>query len=155
MRNNCSRIYAVDVGQSLLDWKIRSDPRVIPVEKVNARFLNSSHVGEDSGFISVIVCDVSFISLKRVLPPAMTLCQPSAVVCTLIKPQFECRREDIGTGGIVRDPALRLKVVEEITSWFASSFPDWKHLGTIESPITGQDGNVEYLFVAVRGLESI
>lgn len=149
LQNNCTLVYAVDVGVSLLDWKIRNDERVVVVEKQNARYLNSSvipHAGE----VGVVVCDVSFISLTMVLPPSLLMCAPNALLCALIKPQFECRRNEIGEGGIVRDLAVRDEVVKRSVAWFTSSYPDWTFLGTVESPITGQDGNVEYVLVARR-----
>ena len=149
LQNNCSLVYAVDVGVSLLDWKIRNHPKVVVVEKQNARYLNSSvilHPGE----IGMVVCDVSFISLRMVLPPSLLLCAPNAVLCALIKPQFECQRNEIGDGGIVRDLIVRDNVVKKILDWFKLSYPDWKLLGTVESPITGQDGNVEYVMVAQK-----
>ena len=149
LQNNCSLVYAVDVGVSLLDWKIRNHPKVVVVEKQNARYLNSSvilHPGE----IGIVVCDVSFISLRMVLPPSLHLCAPNAILCALIKPQFECRRDEIGEGGIVRDLVVRDKVVKKILDWFGECYPNWKLLGTVESPITGQDGNVEYVMVAQK-----
>ena len=149
LQNNCSLVYAVDVGVSLLDWKIRNHPNVVVVEKQNARYLNSSVIPK-AGEINVVVCDVSFISLKMVLPPSILLCAPDAILCALIKPQFECRRNEIGDGGIVRDIAVRDNVVKLILDWFIESYPDWNLLGTVESPITGQDGNVEYVLVAKK-----
>ena len=153
LQNNCSLIYAVDVGVSLLDWKIRNDDRVVVVEKQNARYLNSSVIPL-AGKVGVVVCDVSFISLTMVLPPSLELCAPDALLCALIKPQFECRRSEIGEGGIVRDLAVRDEVVKRSITWFTSSYPDWNFLGTVESPITGQDGNVEYVLVARRSAGS-
>lgn len=147
LQNNCSLVYAVDVGVSLLDWKIRSHEKVVVIEKQNARYLNSSVILH-AGQIKVVVCDVSFISLTMVLPPSLALCGPEAILCALIKPQFECRRNEIGEGGIVRDLAVRETVVKRSVDWFTSSYPDWNFLGTVESPITGQDGNVEYVLVA-------
>lgn len=149
LQNNCTLIYAVDVGVSLLDWKIRNDDRVVVVEKQNARYLNSSVIPH-AGKVGVVVCDVSFISLTMVLPPSLELCAPNALLCALIKPQFECRRSEIGEGGIVRDLAVRDEVVKRSITWFTSSYLDWDFLGTVESPITGQDGNVEYVLVARR-----
>lgn len=149
IQNNCSLVYAVDVGVSLLDWRIRNHEKVVVVEKQNARYLNSSvipHAGE----IGVIVCDVSFISLTMVLPPSLAMCAPNALLCALIKPQFECRRNEIGDGGIVRDVTVRDSVVKRMVDWFVTSYPDWNLLGTVASPITGQDGNVEYVLVARR-----
>jgi 23S rRNA (cytidine1920-2'-O)/16S rRNA (cytidine1409-2'-O)-methyltransferase len=147
LSNNCTTVYAVDVGVSLLDWKIRSDPRVVVVEKQNARHVNETVIPE-MGRVGVVVCDVSFITLKLVLPPSMALCKPGAVLCTLIKPQFECRRDEIGQGGIVRDPAVRQRVIDSTLEWFKEQCADWTLEGVIGSPITGHDGNQEYLMVA-------
>lgn len=149
LQNNCKRVYAVDVGVSLLDWKIRNDPRVALLEKQNARYLNATTLLHgDADNVGVVVCDVSFISLKLVLPPSLHLCKEHAILCALIKPQFECRRQEIGDGGIVRDESVRTRVVETTVDWFRTTHTDWNVLGTIESPITGHDGNVEYLLVA-------
>ena len=149
IQNNCSLVYAVDVGVSLLDWKIRNHPKVVVVEKQNARYLNESVILHP-GKIGVVVCDVSFISLRMVLPPSLSLCAQDAILCALIKPQFECRRNEIGDGGIVRDTSIRDNVVKKMIDWFTESYTDWTFLGTVESPITGQDGNVEYVLVARR-----
>jgi 23S rRNA (cytidine1920-2'-O)/16S rRNA (cytidine1409-2'-O)-methyltransferase len=149
IQNNCSLVYAVDVGVSLLDWKIRNHEKVVVVEKQNARYLNSSVIPH-AGMIGVIVCDVSFISLTMVLPPSIAMCAPNALLCALIKPQFECKRNEIGEGGIVRDISVRDAVVKRMIDWFVISYPDWNFLGTVTSPITGQDGNVEYVLVARR-----
>jgi len=147
---NVKKVYAVDVGVSLLDWKIRSDPRVVVVEKQNARYMNATVLApEDVGRVGAVVCDVSFISLRLVLPPSLQLCQDNAVLCALIKPQFEAARHETD-GGIVRDPAVRDRVVAEFQSWFGSGFPGWTHIGTVESPITGHDGNTEFVFVAQK-----
>ena len=146
LQNNCSIVYAVDVGVSLLDWKIRSNPRVTIVEKQNARYLNSSQILH-SGNIGVVVCDVSFISLKLVLPPSLIMCKKGALLLALIKPQFECRRHELGEGGIVRDDAVRNRVVNEFSEWMSTNYPSWEHIGIVESPITGQNGNIEYIFV--------
>lgn len=155
LKSNCSIVFAVDVGQSLLDWKIRSDPRVVVLENTNARYLNSSHIA--SSDVNVVTCDVSFISIKKALPPSLHLCsrRRNAVLCVLIKPQFECTRQEIGEGGIVREEGIRARVVQDITNWFTESFADWSIDGVIESPITGHRGNVEYLMVAKRGKEDL
>jgi 23S rRNA (cytidine1920-2'-O)/16S rRNA (cytidine1409-2'-O)-methyltransferase len=147
LQHGAEKVYAVDVGQSLLDWKIRSDSRVVVVEKCNARYLNSTLIPRDERF-DMVVCDVSFISLKKVLPPSLALCKDGAHLCCLIKPQFECAKEDIGTGGIVRDTEVRERCVDDVLSWFAQSYPQWSIRGTSRSCITGTDGNVEYILVA-------
>ena len=151
LQQNCTRVYAVDVGVSLMDWKIRNDPRICLLEKHNARYLNASQLLPEDAVVNnigVVVCDVSFISLKLVLSPSLQMCKEGAILCALIKPQFECARNELGNGGIVRDEGVRERVVASILTWFQETHPDWQHLGTIESPITGHDGNIEYLFVA-------
>ena len=149
LRNHARAVYAVDVGVSILAYKLRVDPRVRVLERVNARLLSQEHVPE-AGAVEVVVCDVSFISLRLVLPPAMEMCAVGAVVCALIKPQFECERSQLEEGGIVRDEATRRSVVDSIQLWFQQSFPTWAVNGTIESPITGTHGNQEYLLVATK-----
>ena len=149
LRNDARRVYAVDVGVSILAYRLRVDPRVRVLERVNARHLGPEHVPE-AGEVHVVVCDVSFISLRLVLPPALTMCARGAVLCALIKPQFECERDQIGPGGVVRDETTRRSVVRSIESWFQESFPSWAINGTVESPITGTHGNQEYLLVATK-----
>ena len=149
LRNNARVVYAVDVGVSILAYKLRIDPRVRVLERVNARQLSQEHVPE-AGMVEVVVCDVSFNSLKMVLPPALDMCMGGAMVCALIKPQFECERFQLGEGGIVRDEATRQSVVNSILLWFQQTFPNWVVNGTIESPITGTHGNQEYLLVATK-----
>ena len=149
LRNNARVVYAVDVGVSILAYKLRVDPRVRVLEKVNARLLSQEHVPE-AGAFEVVVCDVSFISLRLVLPPALGMCKVGAVLCALIKPQFECERSQLEEGGIVRDEGTRKTVVDSMQVWFRQSFPTWAVNGTIESPITGTHGNQEYLLVATK-----
>lgn len=158
LQNNASLVYSVDVGVSLLDWKIRSDPRVKVLEKINARYLNHTHIDPSHvNNIDVVVCDVSFISLRSVLPAAISLCNPNkSLLVALIKPQFECQKEHVSQGGIVRDDDARQHIVAEIRQWFTDNYcisenNAWNLLDTIESPLTGQDGNKEYLLVATRG----
>ncbi len=147
LQHGASRVWAVDVGHSQLDWKIRSDPRVVVREKLNARFLSRNDV-EDS--VSVVVVDVSFISLTMILPAALTVIAPGGVLVALIKPQFELRREEVGRGGIVREPALHLAAVERVRAFVGTMKPDARGLrlqweGCIESPILGGAGNREFL----------
>jgi 23S rRNA (cytidine1920-2'-O)/16S rRNA (cytidine1409-2'-O)-methyltransferase len=142
-------VYAIDVGTSILDYQLRIDPRVKVLEKTNARYVNESII-PDAGNISVVVCDVSFISLKLVLPPSLAMCKPGAIVAALIKPQFECDRNEVGDKGIITDETIRLKAVESICGWFQRTFNDWALNGTIESPITGTQGNQEYILVATK-----
>jgi 23S rRNA (cytidine1920-2'-O)/16S rRNA (cytidine1409-2'-O)-methyltransferase len=135
--NDARRVYAVDVGVSILDYQLRVHPRVTVLEKVNARYLEKELIA-DSGDIGVVVCDVSFISLRLVLGPSLTLCRQGAVLIALIKPQFECSRDQLEEGGIIRSEATRMLIVESITEWFADVYRgSWIVEGTIESPITG------------------
>lgn len=144
LQNGAAKVYAVDVGHGQLAWKIRSDDRVVVLEKTNARHLNAGHVPEAP---DVVVCDASFISLKTVLAPALGMAKDGAWAVALIKPQFEAGRADIGPKGVVRDPAVHERVCEEIRDWFAS-LPGWTILGLVPSPITGPEGNREFLIAA-------
>ena len=135
-----TRVHAVDVGHNQMAWKIRSDSRVKVYEKVNARSLPSDLLGEKVG---IIVMDVSFISVTKILPALLPHAEPSAEYVILIKPQFEVGREGVGKGGIVRDESLRMKAVEDVTHFAHSIGLD--RLGLLDSPIEGTDGNREYL----------
>ena len=135
------RVYAVDVGHGQFDWKLRNDPRVVLLEKTNARHLDREVVPEA---IDLLTCDASFIGLRTVLPAAMSLSAPGAGLIALIKPQFEVGRGLVGKGGVVRDPEQHQRVCDEIESWLAAE-PGWSVLGVAESPITGPEGNREFL----------
>ena len=139
-------IYAVDVGHGQLSPKIAKSPRVTSLEKTNARALSMAQLPDP---FSVIVSDVSFISLTLALPPAMALAQAGAHLIALIKPQFEVGRDGLDKGGIVKNEALRDKVVADISAFITNQ--NWQVLGVTQSPITGPDGNVEYLIAAVKG----
>ena len=147
LTRGAARVYAVDVGHGQLDWKLRSDPRVVVMEKTNARHLTRDAVSEP---VDLIVCDASFIGLETVLPAPMALAAPVAVLIALIKPQFEVGRGQVGKGGVVRDPALHTAVCAKISSWI-DALPGWRALGITESPITGPEGNKEFLIAACRG----
>ncbi len=140
LQREAARVHSIDVGHSQLDWKIRSDPRVVVKEGLNARFLVFDDIGES---IDLAVADVSFISLTLILPPVFALLQPTADMIVLIKPQFELAPAQVGKGGVVRDPVFREAAIERIRLFVAES--GWRWLGVIESPITGREGNVEYL----------
>lgn len=146
LTNDANKVYAVDVGHGQLAWKIRSDERVIVHEKCNARYLTAEIIPEP---VQVIVCDASFISLKTVLPAALSLCQSGGWAVALIKPQFEAGREHVGSKGVVRDPAIHEKVCQEIRSWW-ETLENWDILGIETSPITGPEGNVEFLIAAKK-----
>jgi 23S rRNA (cytidine1920-2'-O)/16S rRNA (cytidine1409-2'-O)-methyltransferase len=138
------RVYAVDVGQGQLDWKLRQDARVIVLEKTNVRALTRALVPEPP---RLIVSDVSFIGLEKALPAALALAAPGANLIALIKPQFEVGKGEVGKGGVVRDPKLHRAVCARIAAWLDAQ-PGWQVLGVVDSPITGADGNKEFLIAA-------
>ena len=144
LQRGAGKVYAVDVGHGQLDWKIRKDPRVIVLEKLNARFLSSAHVPE---LVDLCVIDVSFISLTLILPNAFELITPSGVILALIKPQFELERADIGRGGIVRDPELHQKAQDKIVQFVTRL--GHTVTGIVPAAITGADGNQEF-FACMR-----
>jgi 23S rRNA (cytidine1920-2'-O)/16S rRNA (cytidine1409-2'-O)-methyltransferase len=146
LRRGAKRVFAVDVGYGQLDWRLRNDSRVCVLERVNARSLSRAEIPEPVG---AVVADVSFISLKLVLPPALTLTTPDAWLVALIKPQFEVGKGQVGKGGVVRDPLLHNAVCEDIGRWLAGE-GRWRVLGIVGSPITGPKGNREFLIAARR-----
>lgn len=139
------RVYAVDVGHGQFAWKLRNDDRVVVLEKTNARHLTAEHIPEP---VDVIVCDASFIGLEVVLPAAMGFAAPGARLIALIKPQFEVGRADVGKKGVVRDPALHAAVCNRIRDWLDGR-PGWQVTGLAESPITGPEGNREFLIAGL------
>lgn len=141
LQRGAARVYAIDVGRGQLHWKLRNDPRVIVMEGVNARHLQAARVPERAGFAAV---DVSFISLTKVLPAVRELLSPGSDLVTLIKPQFEAGRADVGRGGVVRDEAVRSRVVERVRAFGVSELGlGWR--GVCPSPLRGPAGNVEFL----------
>lgn len=146
LSHGAQKVYAVDVGHGQLAWKLRSDDRVIILEKTNARYLTADHIPDP---VDMVVCDASFISLKTVLPAALSLTKDQAVMVVLIKPQFEVGRADVGKGGVVRDPILHQKVCDEIKEW-VNSLEGWYVAGITESPIQGPEGNIEFLLYAQK-----
>jgi 23S rRNA (cytidine1920-2'-O)/16S rRNA (cytidine1409-2'-O)-methyltransferase len=144
LTKGAERVHAVDVGHGQLAWKLRSDPRVVVHEKTNARFLTAEQIGEPIG---ALVCDASFIGLATLLPAPLALCEDGAWAVALIKPQFEVGPGAVGKGGVVREAAQHRAVVARIEAWL-SSLPGWTVLGTTESPITGPEGNREFLIAA-------
>jgi 23S rRNA (cytidine1920-2'-O)/16S rRNA (cytidine1409-2'-O)-methyltransferase len=143
LQRGASRVAAVDVGHNQLDWKIRSDPRVHVMEGVNARALQSSDLPPGLRQFGIVSIDVSFISLRHVLPVVPALLTPDADVIALVKPQFESQRQEVGKGGIVRDEAVQRRVVEEVVA--AADRLGLVRAGIVESPITGMEGNREFL----------
>jgi 23S rRNA (cytidine1920-2'-O)/16S rRNA (cytidine1409-2'-O)-methyltransferase len=144
LQRGAEKVYAIDVGYGQLDWKLRNDPRVIVLEKINARFLTRVHVPE---LVDVCVIDVSFISLTLILPNAVALLKPNGVILALIKPQFELQRSEVGKGGIVRDPRLHQKAQDKIVAFVN----DLGHVvaGIALAAIKGADGNQEF-FACIR-----
>ncbi len=146
LARGAARVYAVDVGHGQLAWKLRQDPRVVVLERTNARHLTRAQVPEP---VDLIVCDVSFIGLETVLPAPLALAAPGARLVALVKPQFEVGRGRVGKGGVVRDPALHEEVCGRIARWLADAM-GWTVLGVAESPILGPKGNREFLIAARR-----
>jgi 23S rRNA (cytidine1920-2'-O)/16S rRNA (cytidine1409-2'-O)-methyltransferase len=146
LQHGAAHVHAVDVGHGQLAWKLRTDPRVTVYEKTNARHLTRAIIPDA---IDAVVCDASFIGLQTVLPAALALCADGAFAVALIKPQFEAGPEHVGKGGVVREAAVHDAVCERIESWW-SGLADWKVLGITPSPITGPEGNREFLIAALR-----
>jgi 23S rRNA (cytidine1920-2'-O)/16S rRNA (cytidine1409-2'-O)-methyltransferase len=144
LQRGAAKVYAVDVGHGQLAWKIRNDPRVVVMEKLNARFLSRAHIPE---LVDLCVIDVSFISLTLILPNAFQLITPDGMILALIKPQFELQRKDVGRGGIVRDPVLHEKAQQKIVKFVESA--GHRIIDLLPSPIAGTDGNQEF-FACLR-----
>ncbi len=141
LQSGAVKVHAIDVGTNQLVWKIRNDERVIVKEKFNARHMVPADIGEQ---VDLAVTDVSFISLTKILPPLFSVLKPGGKIICLVKPQFELQRDDIGKGGIVRDPALHQRAVDKIRDFVTEKLErEWLDVTT--SPITGTDGNVEFL----------
>jgi 23S rRNA (cytidine1920-2'-O)/16S rRNA (cytidine1409-2'-O)-methyltransferase len=145
LSRGAAKVYAVDVGTNQLAWKLRPDPRVVVLEQTNARYLTTEQVPEP---VDVVVCDASFISLAKVLEAPLKLAKAGAKLVALIKPQFEAGREEVGKGGVVRDPAVHERVCAAGGEWVESQ--GWSVLGITPSPITGPEGNVEFLLGAEK-----
>ena len=144
LTHGAAKVHAVDVGHGQLAWKLRSDPRVVVHEKTNARHLTAETIPDPIG---ALVCDASFIGLATLLPAPLALCVPGAWAVALIKPQFEAGRDQVGSKGVVRDPAVHAAVCDRVREWW-SGLPGWEVLGIAESPITGPEGNREFLLAA-------
>ena len=145
LTRGAARVYAVDSGTNQLAWKLRQDPRVIVHEQTSARILTDTHISEP---VDLIVCDASFIGLSKVLERPMTFAKVGARLLALIKPQFEAGRDEVGKGGVVRDPAVHARVCDDVVAWLQAS--GWSVAGVTESPITGPEGNIEFLVAASR-----
>ncbi|MGZ8998658.1 MAG: TlyA family RNA methyltransferase [Allosphingosinicella sp.] len=146
LQRGATKVFAVDVGTNQLAWKLRQDPRVVVHEQTNARYLDDSIVTDP---VDLIVCDASFIGLAKVLDKALNLAKHSGRLIALVKPQFEAGRSEIGKGGVVRDEAVHERVCASVADWLTSR--GWNVEGLATSPITGPEGNVEFLIAAVRG----
>jgi 23S rRNA (cytidine1920-2'-O)/16S rRNA (cytidine1409-2'-O)-methyltransferase len=147
LQRGAAKVFAVDVGTNQLAWKLRQDPRVVVHEQTNARYLTGAIVTEP---VDIIVCDASFISLAKVLDTALDFAKPGGRLLALIKPQFEAARYEIGKGGVVRDPAVHERVCGEVATWLRGRA--WRVAGIVQSPITGPEGNVEFLIGAEKAL---
>ncbi len=145
LQKGVARVYAVDSGTNQLAWSLRQDPRVIVHEQTSARILTEAHIPEP---IDIIVCDASFIGLAKVLERPLNFAKPGARLLALIKPQFEAGREEVGKGGVVRDPAVHQRVCDQVVEWLTAG--GWSVAGVTQSPITGPEGNIEFLVAASR-----
>jgi 23S rRNA (cytidine1920-2'-O)/16S rRNA (cytidine1409-2'-O)-methyltransferase len=146
LTHGAAKVYAVDVGHGQLDVKLRGDARVVVMEETNARHLTRETITDA---LDVIVCDASFISLTKVLPAALALVKPGAILVTLIKPQFEVGKAEVSRGkGVIRDAALHQQVCDDISAWVSAQ--GWQVHGITTSPITGPKGNVEFLLYAIK-----
>jgi 23S rRNA (cytidine1920-2'-O)/16S rRNA (cytidine1409-2'-O)-methyltransferase len=145
LQRGAAKVFAVDVGTNQLAWRLRQDPGVIVHERTNARYLTEEIVTEP---IDLVVCDASFISLAKVLDKAIDFARPDGRLIALIKPQFEAERPEIGKGGVVRDPAVHARVCEAAADWLRGR--GWRVEGVERSPITGPEGNAEFLIAARR-----
>ena len=143
LTKGAARVYAVDSGTNQLAWKLRQDDRVIVHEQTNARHLTATEIPEP---VDIIVCDASFIALAKVLDTPLTFARPGARLVALVKPQFEAERGEVGKGGVVRDPAVHARVCDASANWARSKV--WRVEGVVPSPITGPEGNVEFLLAA-------
>ena len=149
LSRGAAKVYAVDVGTNQLAWKLRQDPRVVVHEQTNARSLDASIIPEP---IDIVVCDASFIGLAKVLDAPLKLAKRGARLVALIKPQFEAGREEVCKGGVVRDPSVHERVCAEAQAWVEAQ--GWAVLGITPSPITGPEGNVEFLLGAMKSGDS-
>lgn len=145
LTNGAARVYAVDSGTNQLAWKLRQDERVIVHEQTSARILTESHIPEP---IDIIVCDASFISLAKVLETPLTFARTGSQIIALIKPQFEAGRGEVGKGGVVRDETIHARVCDEVQMWLVEK--NWTVRRLTTSPITGPQGNVEFLIWAQK-----
>jgi len=145
LQRGVTKVYAVDVGQGQLAWKLRTDPRVTVMEKINARNLMAANFPAPFAPVDLVVIDCSFISLRKILPSAIALLRPSGKIVALIKPQFEAGKAEADKGaGVIRDPAIHERVLRELAA-FVSGLPGMQWVGTTGSPVLGPAGNREFL----------
>lgn len=145
LTRGAAKVYAVDVGHGQLAWKLREDRQVVVLERTNARHLTAEQIPDA---IDLVVCDASFIALSKVLPAALDLAKPGARLAALIKPQFEAGKGEVGKGGVVRDSAVHQRVCDDVVAWLGTI--GWAVIGVTTSPITGPEGNIEFLVAAMR-----
>jgi 23S rRNA (cytidine1920-2'-O)/16S rRNA (cytidine1409-2'-O)-methyltransferase len=150
LTRGASKVFAVDSGTNQLAWRLREDARVVVLEQTNARHLTEREIGEP---VDIVVCDASFISLAKVLETPLTFARPDARLLALIKPQFEAGRGEVGKGGVVRDPAIHARVCAEVRAWVEAR--GWTVAGIVPSPITGPEGNIEFLIAASRSVQGV
>jgi 23S rRNA (cytidine1920-2'-O)/16S rRNA (cytidine1409-2'-O)-methyltransferase len=146
LQHGAAKVYAIDVGHGQLAWKLRQDPRVVVMEKVNARNLTPAHFPQPFSLADIIVIDCSFISLRMILPPAIALLRPSGKVVALVKPQFEAGKAEVDKGaGVITNPAIHERVIKELKDFVSETQLQWR--GQIESPLLGPAGNKEFLIL--------
>ncbi len=145
LQHGAKKVYAVDVGYGQLHWKLRQDPRVVLLERTNARYLKPEDIGEP---VDISTVDVSFISLTKVIPPVRDILRDGGILVALIKPQFEVRKGEVGKKGIVRDESKHVEIINKITNFLQEL--NFKVLGVIPSPILGTDGNREFFIAGIK-----
>ena len=145
IQHGAKKVYSVDVGYGQLAWELRTDPRVVPIEKTNIRYMPKEKIPEE---VDIVTVDVSFISLRLVIPKILEFLKPDGEIIALIKPQFEAGKGEVPKGGVIKDPEKREKIVQEIKQFFESL--NVKIVGIIPSPIPGQKGNIEFLLYAQK-----
>ncbi len=149
LQHGAAKVYAVDVGRFQLDWKLRNDPRVVVLEGINARYLRREQIGEP---VDLATVDVSFISLRKILPPLVSIVKSGGDIITLVKPQFEAGREKIQRGGVVKDPQVHRQVLEELSAFITQELK-LLLMGATYSPVPGPAGNIEF-FLHVKNEEN-
>ncbi len=147
LQHEVDKVFAVDVGYGQLDWKLQSDARVVSIDRKNARDLKQDEIGE---MVDLVVIDVSFISLKLIIPPALSLLKPEGDLIALVKPQFEVGKDEVENKGIIKDPEKHLKVLHDLRAFMAEK--KWPVINLTTSPITGQKGNREFLIHCTGGV---